>query len=341
MAAFQLVDALLTAHDTNDRINHYLIRAVPAEVWNLKPPKGRDVWHVGVGNSLRTGLVLFAWAVLLHGQTSWIDTVASKTLSNFAPALKPAELALTVIDLQDGSTHSYRGDAPIYPASVVKLFYLVAAHAQMESGVLKDTPELERALHDMIVDSSNDATGMVLDSLTGTTGGPELPPDELAKWMDKRNAVNRYFAGLGYTGINVNQKAFAEGPYGRERQARGPNFENNNRLTTDATARLLRSIVEHKAVTPARSDAMLALLHRDIDGPTKDPDDQAHGFSSKALPPGSQYFSKAGWTSTTRHDATYVVLPNGSRYIAVIFTVNNAKNPAILPFVSKLLVEHF
>ncbi len=28
----------------------------------------------------------------------------------------------------------HRGDAPIYPASVVKLFYLVAAHRQMEDG---------------------------------------------------------------------------------------------------------------------------------------------------------------------------------------------------------------
>ena len=84
----------------------------------------------------------------------------------------------------------------------------------------------------MIVDSNNDATGLVVDSLTGTTGGPELPPAEFKLWMAKRNGVNRYFAELGYKGINTNQKAFAEGPYGRERQSRGPNFENNNRLTT-------------------------------------------------------------------------------------------------------------
>jgi beta-lactamase class A len=86
---------------------------------------------------------------------------------------------------------------------------------------------------------------------------------------------------------------------------------------------------------------MLQLLHRDFAGPAKNPDDQAHAFSSKALPAGSQYYSKAGWTSTTRHDAIFVELPNGAKYIAVIFTVDNAKNPAIIPFVSKLLVEHF
>jgi beta-lactamase class A len=290
---------------------------------------------------LRSILILAALPAFAQTLDTFVQETAAKTAANFAPSLKPDQIAITVTDLNNAVTASYRGDVPTYPASVVKLFYLVAAHAQMEAGTLVDTPELERAIHDMIVDSSNDATGVVVDSLTGTTGGPELPPAEMAIWMEKRNAVNRYFASLGYTGINVNQKAFAEGPYGRERQARGPNFENNNRLTTNATARLLQSIVDHKAVTPARCDAMLTLLHRDFSGPAKDPDDQAHAFSSKPLPPGSQYYSKAGWTSTTRHDAIFVELPNGARYIAVVFTVDNAKNPAIIPFVSKLLVDRF
>ena len=290
-------------------------------------------------------LVLVAAPAFCQDLDTFVKDAAAKTVAQFAPTLKADQLALTVIDVthgqSSGQSGSYRGGVPIYPASVVKLFYLVNAEAQMEAGTLKDSPELERALHDMIVDSINDATGVVLDSITGTTGGPELPPDEFATWMEKRNAVNRYYAGLGYTGINVNQKTFAEGPYGRERQARGQNFENNNRLTTEATARLLRSIVEHKIVTPARCDAMLALLHRDYSGPATNPDDQAHGFSSKALPPGSQYYSKAGWTSTNRHDAIFVELPNGAKYIAVIFTVDNAKNTAIIPFVSNLLVERF
>jgi beta-lactamase class A len=290
---------------------------------------------------LRALLIFAALPAFSQNLGQFVRDAAAKTVAKFAPALNDSQLALTVIDLKSGETADYRGDVPIYPASVVKLFYLVAAHAQMEAGTLADTPEFERALKDMIVDSSNDATGLVLDSLTGTTGGPELPPTEFAAWMEKRNAVNRYFAGLGFQGINVNQKAFAEGPYGRERQARGPNFENNNRLTTNATARLLRSIVEHKAVTSKRCDAMLALLHRDYSGPAKNPDDQAHAFSSKALPPGSQYYSKAGWTSTTRHDAVYVELPNGARYVAVVFTVDNAHNPDIIPFVSQLLVDRF
>lgn len=271
-----------------------------------------------------------------------VTRAAEAAVAQFGPGLGADKLAITVIDMKTMAKASYRGAAEIYPASVVKLFYLVAAHERMEAGKLAETPELDRAIHDMIVDSNNDATGLVVDSITGTTGGPELEPAALKEWLDKRNAVNRYFAGLGYTGINVNQKAFGEGPYGRERQGRGPNFENNNRLTTDATARLMYNIVTRKAVTPARCEAMLTLLHRDFAAPKKGGgEDQAHDFSAGAMPAGAQYYAKAGWTATTRHDATYVELPNGAKYIAVIFTVDNAKRKEIIPFVAKQFVTHF
>ena len=196
-------------------------------------------------------------------------------------------------------------------------------------------------MHDMIVDSTNEATALVLDTITGTTGGPELPQTDMLQWQDKRNWVNRYFAKMGYTGINANQKTFSEGPYGREREGRGKNFENNNRLTTDATARLLESIVKGKAVSAARSEQMMTLLMRDFTSPSKDPDDQAHGFSGSALPHQAKLWSKAGWTSTTRHDATYIELPNGAKYIAVIFTTDNAKRAEIIPFIAGEIVRYF
>ena len=44
-APFVLADALLSAFDTNDRINQYLLDSLPAEAWRAEPPgkKGRDV----------------------------------------------------------------------------------------------------------------------------------------------------------------------------------------------------------------------------------------------------------------------------------------------------------
>ena len=146
--------------------------------------------------------------------------------------LRESQLAVTVIDLRDPdrpAQGSIRGDERIYPASVVKLFYLAAMHRRLEDYRRAASPELERALRDMIVDSSNDATGYVLDVLTGTTGGPELGGRAFNVWQSRRNWVNNYYSSLGYANINVNQKTFCEDAYGREKQSRGPNNVNHNR----------------------------------------------------------------------------------------------------------------
>jgi len=270
-----------------------------------------------------------------------VDHAASAAVAEFSPqGLASDKLAITVIDLKAQNQASYHGSESFYPASVVKLFYLVAAHAWMESGKVQSTPEFQRALHDMIVSSSNDATQLIFSTLTGTTGGPELSNAELAPWLAKREVVNRYFAALGYSGINVNQPTFAEDPYGRERQSRGPNFENNNRVTTEAVARLWLSIVKRQAVSPARSDQMLGLLRRDPFA-ADSTDEQATDFGGKALPAGSQYWSKAGWTSAVRHDSAWVRLPNGAEYIFVGFTRGVSKSTDILPFLHKRIAAHF
>jgi beta-lactamase class A len=276
-----------------------------------------------------------------------VDDAARAALERFKEkGFTEKNLAVTLIDLTDPARPvraSFRGAEPIYPASVVKLFYLAAAHRWLEDGRLKESEEFTRALRDMIVDSSNDATHYVLDSLSGVSNGAELTPEELKQWAERRNAVNRYFASLGYTvgagGINVNQKPWCEGPYGRERQFLGPKFENRNKLTTDATARLLAEIVAGQAVTPERSRRMLDLMKRDFAGKSDDPDDQAHGFTGIALEPGARLWSKAGWTSTTRHDAAYLKLPDGRRLVLVTFTTDHAKERDIIPTVTREVIR--
>ena len=305
----------------------------------------------------RPAILLFLAALLLNGAAhaqnfatserlrKLVDDSVAAAVTRFAAGgLTAGKIAITAIDLNNKTAPawaSHRGEDPTYPASVVKLFYLVAAHQQMQSGALQSTLELDRALRDMIVDSSNDATHFVFEKLTDTTDGPELEEPALREWIEKRSIVNRYFAGLGYKNINVNQKTWCEGPYGRERQALGPNLENRNKLTTEAVARLFYEIVTLRAVSRERSQAMMNLLHRDPQIKSDDPDNQASGFGGKSLPPGSQYYSKAGWTSTTRHDAAYVRLPNGAEYILAIFTVDNSKQTEIIPFVAALFAQDF
>ncbi|MGQ4647878.1 serine hydrolase [Lyngbya aestuarii] len=240
---------------------------------------------------------------------------------------------------------NYRGVERIYPASVVKLFYLVAVQEWLETSMIEPSAELDRAVRDMIVDSSNDATSLVVDVLSGTTSGPELPPGPFETWQFQRNIVNRYFRSLGWQeleSINVNQKTWGDGPYGRERAFLGELMENRNMLTTNATARLLHSIIGGVAVSSVRSQGMMSFLKRSLNlaNLTNEEENQVAGFLGGGLPQNAQLWSKAGWTSQVRHDAAYIELPSLRPYLLIVFTEGKAhsKNRAILPFVSRQFV---
>ena len=252
------------------------------------------------------------------------------------------ELATTLVDLHNLEKitwANHRGDAPIYPASVVKMFYLVAAHWQMEDGRISDTPELRRALFDMIVHSGNEATGYILDVLTGTTSGPELPPAELAAWHEKRAVVNRYFHSTGFPEINANRKTWNDGPYGRDKQAVDQFTPARNSLTTNATARLLVEIYTHRCVSAARSAQILELMQRDFADPVR-ANQQACDYIGAALPAGAKLWSKAGDMSTARHDAALVELPGGGKLALVIFTTR-PEEKGIIPAIARQIFSRF
>jgi len=266
------------------------------------------------------------------------EVVRASKHTNFAQ-----EIAITAVDVSNPSSAqsgSYRGDVKIYPASVIKLFYLEAAHRWMEEGKIQDTPELRRAMKDMIVESYNEATHYVIDVITGTSSGQELPPDEMKDWAHKRNAINRYFESRDFTNINANQKPWGEGPYGRERIFVGEKYTNRNMLTTDATARLLTEIVTGNAISATRSAEMLELMARDPFSPTIDPDSQSHGFTGPAVPRDTKLWSKAGWTSQTRHDAAYIEFANGKKLVLVIFTVNHANERDLIPKLARGVISN-
>ena len=263
-----------------------------------------------------------------------------------ADKFKAEDVAATLVDLHDPNDlrwASYAGTKAIYPASVVKMFFMAALHQQLEDKKVTLTTELTRGLKDMIVDSSNEATQYILDVLTDTSSGAELPTDVFDKWQHKRNRVNRYFSSMGYTGINVNQKTFCEDAYGVEQQSRKYKGQNRNMLTTDATARLLTEIVLGRSVTAERSRQMMELMSRDPFKDSKDPDSQATGFTGKALIDkkltGTKLWSKAGWTSKSRHDAAYIETPDGLKFVLVVFTENHAADKEPIPTIAGKVID--
>ncbi|MEY4917273.1 MAG: hypothetical protein RL616_1186 [Verrucomicrobiota bacterium] len=267
-----------------------------------------------------------------------LDAAIATTLKIFSAGnLRADELAVTFVDLSENNfprVH-HRGDEKTYPASVIKLFYLAAAHRWLEDKKIYDTSELRRALRDMIVDSGNEATGYVVDALTDTTSGLELPPAELAAWHEKRNAVNRWFHSLGYD-LNANRKTWNDGPYGRDQQAVENFTPARNFLTTNTTARLLVEIATGKCVSVARCAEMLALMDRDFANPNST-DHQGREFIGAGLPVTAKLWSKAGYMSAARHDAAIVELAAGKKFALVIFTTRPDEK-GIIPEIARQVV---
>jgi beta-lactamase class A len=227
----------------------------------------------------------------------------------------------------------YRSSQSYYPCSVVKAFYLVAAQVRLAEGFIRPHEELDRAMHDMILYSSNTATNYVIDLVTGTTGDTLLPESAMAEWEHKRNWVNRFFQSLDWpelAPINVCQKLMDDQRYGRERLFASADGRNHNRLTTDATARLFYGVFAGTILDPARARFVVERLARPLDPAwvAAEPAAQVLGYFGEGLPPGSRLWSKAGSTSWTgdptasyrRHDAAYVELPGGGAFTLVVFT---------------------
>jgi beta-lactamase class A len=240
---------------------------------------------------------------------------------------------------------AWRGDQLRYPASVVKLIYLIAAEAWLQQDLVADEPELRRALAAMIQHSSNNATAYVVDRLSGTTGGPELSAGGMGTWGLQRQLVNQWLASFAWPeleGWNACQKTWDDGPYGRERVFYGPDNGNRNRLSTSGVARLLQAVIASAVVSPPACARMRQLLQRSLDPQQRaaDPENQVDGFLGAGLPAGSRCWSKAGWMSQARHDAAYIESEGLPPTLLVVFSEGSscAQDGQLLPEIARHLL---
>jgi hypothetical protein len=259
------------------------------------------------------------------------------------PGLDRSDIGISLASL-DGAEGTYemggfREDWMVYPASVVKTFYIAYGASLLDAGSIELTEEHERGFRDMIVDSSNDATGLVLDLVTDTTGGAELPADEMAVWMEKRQAVNRWLVGRGITGVNACQKTWNEGPYGRERLGYGSSMELRNMASAEACAKMMCEIKLGLVASADRTSWMLGFFERGVESNGEEPDGQTRNFIGKVVPKGCTLWSKAGLAYETRHDVACVRAPDGREFVMAIMTDHNIGNAKLVPFLAERILR--
>ena len=267
-------------------------------------------------------------------------------------------LSVTLIDTNTSEIANYHGKIERYPASVVKMFWLVAIYQNISIGET-DESSLKGAIEQMIHKSDNQGASQVLDTVTQTQSTPEnLPENELKTQKQKRQNLNQFFREAGYSrDINVSQKTFPipqeniMEPKGFDRQLRGenPGKPIRNKLTTDDAARLMYEIVNAQAVSPEISKKMRKLLSRNIDPifwkkqpPNPVDFNPVESFFGEGLPSNKaeDIVSKAGWTSVSRQEVAFVKSKDGkTRYILAVFGDDSAygKNKKVFPEISNLV----
>ncbi len=255
--------------------------------------------------------------------------------------LKKEKLSISLVDLNSTESKGYdyasfAGNQPRYPASIVKLFWMVVLFGQYEKGILPPREIPGTIVSDLIKDSDNEAGSIVLDKITKSESGSSLPLETIKAWKAKRDTVNFFFEKAAYTNINISQKTYPipylkmNLPAGRDKQLRDKNLKLQaqevnpirNYLTTDSVARLLFEIYANQSVSDSYSNEMKKLLKRDLNPAAwrNKPYNAIKGFLGEGLPPDTNFYSKMGWTFNNRNDAAIIESSDGKvRYILVIF----------------------
>jgi hypothetical protein len=260
------------------------------------------------------------------------DAVAELRASD--RALRNTRIRVALIDLTDSAQPRiahFHGRRPVYPASVVKFVYLMAAYAWREQGRLNFDPAFDAQLTEMIRHSSNQATRKVFARLTGTEPGPELPPEAYRAFADRRLSVKRWLQGLGIDDLHcVNPTYDGNGDlFGRDQQflrdrtiagglpSHGEQYPNRQAMTAVDTAELLALLATDRVLTPADAATVRERMRRD---PISQPYLRSRIAGGASRIPGLEVFAKSGTWGPIYADAGIVRDRSGRQFVLAVFT---------------------
>ncbi len=284
-----------------------------------------------------------------------LQAIVNELLSMAARKGMPQNaLSITLIDVNTGEFAEYQQERLRYPASVAKLFWMPILYSNIQKGVLTGESAFTSDLEKMMIKSDNEASSRIIDKITKTVSGSELPEGRLQTWLNKRYQMNSFFEQAGYGKINISQKTFPipseklYEPKGRDLQIRG-NLQkpNRNKITTQQAARLMYEIVNGQAISREYSNKMADWLHRDLSleiwqklDPNAGEFNPVRAFFGESLPKNVYFLSKAGWTSKTRQEVAFI-RSGKTAYILTVFAEDKAysRDGKIFPNMSRLVFE--
>lgn len=269
--------------------------------------------------------------------------------------LSTDSLSVYLINLNQNTASGYQSQVLRYPASLTKIFWMVALYSWQENGKISPHPvrfpvsQCETDICEMVRDSDNEAASRIVDLITDTRS--VAPKTNYKNWLQKRHSINYFFRKADYSGLNISQKNFPipylgmDGPEKWDLRMRGDGDNPiRNKMSAQQAARLFYEIVSNQAVSPDASQEMFSLLKSDLDPKVWKPKqyDSIEGFLGEGIYPYRQsitFLSKVGWTSDSRQEVAYVGAFNKEQYIISVFSEGKeyGDNWEFFPRVSQLV----
>ena len=260
---------------------------------------------------------------------SFVSTTLEQLLAGDA-SLRKQKVRVALIDIPavgPPRRADWHGDSPVYPASVIKFVYLMAAYEWRDRGLLTIDADLDRQLRAMIVVSSNADTQQVVRRLTDTTAGPRLSPDEYAAFRERRLRVKEWLLELGVDDVHAVNPTYDGGGdlHGRDRQFledetvpgslpyEGGPYHNRLAMTANAAAELLALLATDRAHAPSTAAEVRERMRRDV---------RKQGYLAKRIAGGTdlradlEVFSKTGTWGPIFADAG-IVRHSSGRQLAI------------------------
>lgn len=277
-------------------------------------------------------------------------------------SLPTKNLSIVLVDASTNKFAGYQQEIPHFPASVAKMFWLVALHGQINQEMWNNSKAFDPFITKMMQESDNNSSSFIIDLMTDAhSSKANLNTEEFQTWIAKRKFyINSYFQQAGYQSVNVTQKTYPipylnlQEPKGNELQVRlDPNNPAKkpirNQVSTIDAARLMYEVCHSKqSVNQQFSERMCGFLKRDINPKSwksikKEDFNPIETFFGESLPSkNTDFFSKAGWTSNSRQEVAMIrMLDRQKEYILAIFAEDPqyAKSKNIFPEISKLAYQ--
>jgi len=262
------------------------------------------------------------------------------------------DIAITWINYKSENNSVFKGFGTginnkkmVYPASIVKLVYGLAAFCWIKKGSLLLSDELIDAVRKMLSFSSNNATSFLVDLLTGTTSGPCIEGELWEIWKYQRSIINDWLYDLHWeelSGINCCQKTWDDEPFGREKEFYGHENKNRNAMTSDSAARVLEEIMIHIDYQENNLN-LRSFLKRNLNKVVLKNDslNQIDGFLGAGLPESINLWSIAGLMSEVRHDSAWWTNSQSLQTLLVVFCNGEkySKDTSLLPLIAKEVYE--